>query len=249
MNYQSYWKRIPLDIIYEEILFMDPLDIEKFCIDPYINEKVCQDEYGWIWKKLWQRDLSDTIVLEKNESVKSQYLRDIKNINKLSGVELLKFIAKSGYEKNLYRINLSEIPIEEFEFDDIFYEVLNSAPHPNLLPIVKFFIQNGASVQPLDNFPLKFASKNGYLDIVKYLVEQGADIHDGGEEALQNAAKYGYLTGNWGVAEYLISIGANLIEAYRYSRYEGDTDMVRGLIKFMCNLGLPCDNDSLYKLL
>ena len=38
MTYQSRWEKLPLDILYQQILILeDPLEILTFCYDPYIN--------------------------------------------------------------------------------------------------------------------------------------------------------------------------------------------------------------------
>ena len=64
----------------------------------------------------------------------------------------------------------------------------------------------GADIHAYDEFPLGWASGNGYLDVVKYLVELGANIHAYDDCAVRYASENGHLD----VVEYLVSVGANI---------------------------------------
>jgi ankyrin repeat protein len=59
--------------------------------------------------------------------------------------------------------------------------------------VVKFLVEQGANIHAKDDFPLRWAAKNGHLEVVKFLVEQGANIHADNDFPLRWAAKNGHL--------------------------------------------------------
>ena len=74
------------------------------------------------------------------------------------------------------------------------------------LDIIKYLVEQGATINNTGDYPLSYASLHGKLDIVKYLVEHGADIHAKNNEAL----KYATEERHQDVIHYLISKGARV---------------------------------------
>ena len=68
----------------------------------------------------------------------------------------------------------------------------------------KFLIEeNGVDIQFYNNYPLRWASKHGYLEVVKYLVESGIVIQYS-DLSLKWASKNGHLE----IAKFLVENGA-----------------------------------------
>ena len=199
MSYRSRWEDLPLDILYEQILFMDPLDILKICGDPYVDEKICQNKNGTIWKLLFQRDLSENLpILKGEETFMDKYMDAIQKSKTLSIVELLKYGAKNGYDKLVKEIKLLHVRNYYLLYDPFLLATENGH-----LQIVKFFMENGAN---FGSQVLPSAIKNGHLEIVKYLVENGANVNFDRGLALRTAAG----NGNLDMVKYLIEHGADV---------------------------------------
>ena len=109
----------------------------------------------------------------------------------------------------------------------------------------EYLVSIGANVHAFSDFPLSWASGNGYLDVVKYLVSIGANVHVDNEYPLMYASVEGRLE----VVKYLISVGANIHanndSAIRHASEEGHLDVVKYLISVGANI--HANNDSAIK--
>ena len=74
------------------------------------------------------------------------------------------------------------------------------------LEVVKFLIENGASVHFHHDSALRRSAEYGHLEVVKLLIKNGADIHINDDYPLVINAK----KGNLNAVKYLIENGANI---------------------------------------
>lgn len=81
-------------------------------------------------------------------------------------------------------------------------EFLFKASAEGNLKVVKFLVENGASIHEWSDFPLQLAVKYGHLKVVKYLVKKGANIHLCYDDELEYAARNGHTE----VVEYIKSL-------------------------------------------
>ena len=231
MNYQSRWEKLPIDILYQQILSLeDPSQILTFCHDPYINLKICQDKNGLIWKLLFQRDLSEFPILKEGETLMDRYMKAIRESKVLGTGVLLQFAAQNGYEKLVKEIPLSSLP-EYLLLGTLIQAVTNGH-----LEIVKYLIGRGVNFRANAEQALKSAASNGHLEIVKYLIERGANIHVDADNVLFQTSLKGYLD----MVKYLVGKGANIHAnfeaALRYSALDGHLDIVKYLIEQGANI-------------
>ena len=197
---------LPLDILQKELRYIENTrDMETFCQDPYIYEKICKDENGYIWRELWKRDLSEEIQLDEGYSVYSQYMKDKNQIENFlideDYEDLLLFAAEHGYEKIIDNLNLNDFN------EQIFYSALKNASDWGNLLALKSLFKRKINLRAGLNFLLLLSPiGGGYLPIVQYLVEQGADIHFHSERPLSMAIYYGH----YNIAKYLMEQCADI---------------------------------------
>ena len=253
----SYWEGVPLDIIHQQImLFDDPEDIVRFCGDPYIDEKICQDPNGEIWKRLFQRDLSNEIVLDKGQTIKSQYLRDASDkYHKTLGLSLLTFIAKHGYEKLLNKVDLSRYKkslwlykealeqsvirgnlfIVKYLIENGIYssnllnDVFMTAVMENQIPIVEYLLEKGADIHEQEDSALLGEASIENIPMVVFLLEHGANVHAQNEHGLKEALSHSRLE----LARIFVEYGANVEKVKKYLQKRGDNSSVRDLDKVL----------------
>ena len=157
----SRWEGVPLDIIRQQFEYLNNSDeIEALCGDPYIFDKLCQDENGGIWEYLYRRDFSDHIKVRKGNTLKKLYLKTKDKLNnidtipyiskqeegsgvtskskKINNVDMDKFhfAIENGYEKILPTIDFSKIPENNIRI------WLNTAAGKCRFEIVKFLLEN-----------------------------------------------------------------------------------------------------------
>lgn len=72
--------------------------------------------------------------------------------------------------------------------------------------LIKQFHLSGADIFTLNHYPLRRASRKGYLDIIQYLIQHKANIHVNNDEPLRNAI----YSGNREVINYLLDAGATM---------------------------------------
>lgn len=164
INFISYWKFVPIDILSIIVDYLDKVeDIYKFCSDPSVFEKIGKDENNNIWKNKFQRDLSQEIKLDNNQTIMSQYLRDFKPIPRYC----TDLIIEKGYEKLMSRTTY---------FNDISYtEMLsefNRACQYGHLSVVKYFMEDSSFSYVCCNNKKAFliSIHYGHLSIVNYLL-------------------------------------------------------------------------------
>ena len=240
----SRWEGIPLDILYQQVDYLNtPKQIQDFCGDPYVYEKLCKDPDGEIWKYLYQRDLSDEIVLKRGDSIMSKYLREKEKLNKLRGnSRRFEFGADNEYIKILENIDLTTIPksflgkllfrsilnnrfytvkylldnyniIDDPAFPINFDELLEIAAGNGYLRIVQYLIENFPDSMDIGQ-GLTSAAGESKLSIVRYLLEQGADVHYDNEKPLRSAAN----SKNLKEIKTLIRNGADINKAMNVAR-------------------------------
>ena len=104
------------------------------------------------------------------------------------------------------------------------------------LEVVKYLISNNANIHANDDLALRVASENGHLEVVKYLVTNGANIHAQNDVALRLASLNGYLE----VVKYLVSNGANIHandeSALRWASRNGSLEIVKYLVSNGANI-------------
>jgi ankyrin repeat protein len=107
--------------------------------------------------------------------------------------------------------------------------VITKASIKGELALVKFALDNGASIHTGNDSPLILASGYGHLNVVKYLLENGARIHVDNDYALMTAAEKGHFD----VVKYLVekdaNIHANHDAAEREARRNGHLDIANYL--------------------
>ena len=205
MTYHSRWEKLPVDVLYQQILFLEgPSDILTFCYDPYIESKICQDKNGLIWQLLYKRDISKNLTLKTGENLMDKYIDIYKKCETTkSKDQLLKFSIENGYEILIKLISLSGISLT------LLSNILKLSIQKGNIEIIKYLInfsiseKDGQHFRSLKEKSLKWAAYNGNLEIVKYLIEKGSDLHFYNEDALQWAALRGQLE----IVKYLIEIG------------------------------------------
>lgn len=247
MTYRSRWQEMPLDILYEQILSLeDPEDIENFCYDPYINEEICSDPNGRIWKLLYRKNLSDFLILNPGETLKSRYMKVMREIKFIRNSETLSsdliYGAKNGYEKMVKAFPLNILPPSVLSY------ALIVAAENGHFSIVQYLVEKGVDFHAEHENALRIAAGDGYLDIVKYLVKNGANIHAKGEEALINAAYHGHLN----IVKYLVEKGAQLhvnneIELI-WAAEHGHLEIVQYLLDKGADIQIALDNADVYHL-
>lgn len=135
----------------------------------------------------------------------------------------------------------------------------------NKLNVVKYLIELGADIHAGDDYALKVSATNGNLELVKFLVENGADIHAENETTLINSIlnenldivkfliengavidgndslSVSIVTGNLDVFKYIISIGADKIDALKTSADYGQLDFIKYLQSIGTNISAEDD--------
>lgn len=240
MVFTSRWQLLPLDILYQQIDYLEDIkDVINFCADPYIYEKICKDGNGFIWKNLFNKYLSNTIILNEKISVMARYAYDMGQLKEFElqndYLPLLKFLGIKGYEQYLNKW-LKE---SDFWNEDCCIDItpsLDSACEYGHLHYVKWMVENcNIDLESL-NSGLEISAQFGHLSILQYLIKNGADIHTYADIALRIATKKGHLE----MVEYLVNNGADVNtcqgECLRFSSGNGHLSVVKFLIKKGANV-------------
>jgi hypothetical protein len=111
-------------------------------------------------------------------------------------------------------------------YDDM--AIRSASKHGNT-EVIKFLIDEGATVTAVDNESLRLASANGHLEAVKLLLMNGADIHARRDQALRFASANGHLE----VVKFLVANNANVSavdnEALKLAAINGHLEVVKYL--------------------
>ena len=75
---------------------------------------------------------------------------------------------------------------------------------------IEVAIEQGADVNAMNGYPLRWSSAQGEFGIVKHLVENGADIHIEDDWPIRHSVSCGHLD----ITKYLFSKGADLYAVY-----------------------------------
>ena len=154
------------------------------------------------WKQLFAR-----FVVYKNKMWKNfgyryrggDFVKQLRILRKNTGKNLLYTAAAQG-ELDLVKYAWVQTG-GKYKQDCLIWAVWSKN-----LDIIKYLVEQGATINNTGDYPLSYASLHGKLDIVKYLVEHGADIPSNNNEAL----KYATEERHQDVINYLISKGARL---------------------------------------
>ena len=238
------WKYIPLDLLQEIFMYLNTTrDIENFCKNSDVYNRVGQN--GEIWKKLFNRDLSNIIKLREGETIKSQYLKDLKEWEKPTIKLSLKFyfVVNNDYEHLASNINYNILD------KSIIEEGLNHAASLGCINIIRFILENGI-IEDLNEVSsgtltsaILVAVQNNHSNVIKYLWKNGADkkfvyslSSTGhmistpiGELVLINAA----LQTNISIVEYLIDNGIDIDSAIISSTRGLSTDRLNQVIDIL----------------
>lgn len=185
------------DVDREILSKIDDKELLKICsIDKYTWNTVCDDEF------LRRRLLAKYPEIEKyklkKETWKRFFLRAIRYIALMK--EKFQFEYKSGNFKKQYKL-LNRTKNKKALYRNT--EILYIAVKEGDLDLVKYAVNNGASVRAHRNGPLREAATRGDLDMVKFLVENGANIHE-------NILQYAIENERDEIVQYLIEKGAKI---------------------------------------
>lgn len=231
------------DVDREILKHVDDDKLLRICsVDKKSWNEVCDDNF-------LRRRLSKYPGIEKykkeSESWKEFFLQVIYHVAKMK--EEHKFDYRSGDFRRQYKL-LNKNKDKNRLYRNT--QLLNVAAGEGELDLVKYAVNNGASVVAYDNGALRGAAARGYLDMVKFLVGKGANIH---QNILQYSAQNGHLevvkylvengvdtrntlkhAGNLEVAEYLANHGADIgrekDEALKFTALKGRLDVLKWLI-------------------
>jgi ankyrin repeat protein len=101
---------------------------------------------------------------------------------------------------------------------------------------VKEFLDRGANIHALNDYPLRWSGYTGHVEVVRLLLDRGADIHALNDLALRWSAQNGRLE----VVGLLLDRGANIHanddDALRFSARGGHLEVVRLLLDRGANI-------------
>ena len=163
----SRWEGVPLDIIRQQFQYLyHPKEIQAFCGDPYVFEKLCKDENGEIWEYLYRRDLSDEIKIPKNATIMGTYLQELQSLNEIPDLHNgLIYAAKHGYEKVFENIDISHIS------EDDIVEYLHQSELKGKVTVFKYLIENRPDIKYDLSGLLTYVSLLNRFLIVQYILE------------------------------------------------------------------------------
>ena len=156
----SRWEGVPLDIIRQQFEYLrNPEEIQALCKDPYIFDKLCQDENGGIWEYLYRRDLSDEIKVQKNSTLKRTYLNAKLELNNIGKVPRTSELEKSWGASIKYK------DLDTKDADTFYFAIDNR--YEKILPSINFFNIPEQGVRRA----LETATFKCQFETVKYMLE------------------------------------------------------------------------------
>ncbi len=171
----------------------------------YTQKKICDETF---FRNLVYSRYTGTIKYKdyvKIRNWKNFYLSVIYYMDKL--YKEYNFVYS---EENIKEKDISpELEYLSRKISDPFFSLesrLIAASKNGHLPVVKYLVEKGVSVNIEDDLALAYASRNGHLETVKYLVKHGANIHADNERALIFTIDVGHFE----IIKYLVKHGADI---------------------------------------
>ena len=158
----------------EILKYVDDKQLLKICsIDRKTWNEVCDDAF--LRRRLIGKYPGIDKYKKENETWKHFFLNAIQYISLMK--ERFEFDYTGGDFIQQYNL------LKKYKS----YKLLFEAAEHGFLSLVKYAVDQGASIHFQSDYVLVLASRYGHLDVVKYLVEQGADINTFDNLALRMA--------------------------------------------------------------